>query len=328
MSRPATVSAAIPTYGRDRVLIDTVEQLLALSRPPDEILVLDQTPVHDEATESRLTAMHASGAIRWKRIAQPSQPAALNEGLRMARGDVVLMLDDDIQIATDFVARHASNYEDETIVAVAGQVLQPEESPLDRSVPSDSTNPLADLNFPFRSSRRTRVTNAMSGNLSVRREQAIRVGGFDENFGPPVSYRFDAEFCKRLCRGGGVIVFDPSASIRHLRYPRGGTRSLGDHKRSASPAHGVGDYYFAFRQGINIATLRHVLIRPFREVTTRFHAVRPWWIPVKMIGELRALALAVALWRRGPRYIQLEADAGRSAAGRSRRTEMRGTVEP
>jgi GT2 family glycosyltransferase len=120
----------------------------------------------------------------------------------------------------------------------------------------------------------------MSGNMCLRREAALTLGGFDENFLPPVSYRFDSDFCKRLIRAGGKIRFEPSARIYHLRAARGGTRSVGCHLTSASPVHGVGDYYFAFRQGFNLATLGYVLRRPLREVRTRFHLRRPWWIPV------------------------------------------------
>ena len=37
------VSVAIPTYRREKVLLDTVRFVQALTPPPAEILVLDQT---------------------------------------------------------------------------------------------------------------------------------------------------------------------------------------------------------------------------------------------------------------------------------------------
>jgi len=36
----------------------------------------------------------------------------------------------------------------------------------------------------------------MGGNFSVKRDLALRLGGFDENF-VHVAYRFEAEFCDR-----------------------------------------------------------------------------------------------------------------------------------
>jgi hypothetical protein len=143
----------------------------------------------------------------------------------------------------------------------------------------------------------------MAGNLSMRRERVLQLGGFDENF-VGVAYRFETDLCRRLSRAGGRILFQPSATIRHLRFPSGGTRSHGNHLTSPSPAHGVGDYYFALRQGVSPSVLGYILRRPVREVCTRFHLRHPWWMPVKCLGEMTALLWAVVLALRGPRYAQ------------------------
>mgnify|MGYP003605582468 FL=1 len=298
------VSVAIPTYGREAVLVRTVEQLLAQRPAAAEILVLDQTIAHEPATDAHLRDWHAAGRIRWIRIAEPSQPQALNRGLRCATQEIVLCLDDDVEVEPAFVGAHARCYADAAVVGVAGQVLQPGQAPRTGYVHVDSGDPLAAQDFDFSSAAAAWVRNGMSGNLSFRRAAALAVGGFDENFLPPVSYRFDAEFCARLCRAGGRLRFEPAATVRHLRAARGGTRTTGSHLTSASPAHGVGDYYFALRCGRGWPRMRYLLRRPFREVWTRFHLLHPWWIPVKFVGELRALALALRLHRRGPRLLE------------------------
>ena len=146
----------------------------------------------------------------------------------------------------------------------------------------------------------------MAGNLSVKKEAALRAGGFDENFIPPVSFRFETEFARRLIAAGGKIRFEPSASIRHLRAGQGGTRTQGSHLSSASPVHGVGDYYYALRCGRGLERIGYMLFRPFREVRTRFHGSHPWFIPVKWIGELRAFMLACQLNARGSRLLEME----------------------
>jgi GT2 family glycosyltransferase len=161
-----------------------------------------------------------------------------------------------------------------------------------------------DLRFAFNGHEPAWVTNVMAGNLCVKRERALAVGGFDANFTPPVAYRFETEFAKRLVAAGGRIRFEPAASIRHLRASRGGTRSQGSHLNSASPVHGVGDYYFALRCGRGWERAWYMARRPFREVRTRFHLRHPWYIPVKLIGEMRALLLALRLWRQGPRLLR------------------------
>lgn len=311
-----SITVVVPTYGREQVLCDTLAALFTLTPPADEILVVDQTPRHEPDTDDFLRRAAVEGRIRWLRLSPPHVVAAMNRGLREARGDMVLFLDDDIVPSPGLIAAHRRVYSEHPETgAVVGRVIQPEDTPENDITPaSEAANRREDrglragLDFPFNGRAPAWVVNVMAGNLSVRRERALGIGGFDENFIPPVSYRFETEFARRLIAGGVGIRFEPSAEIRHLRAARGGTRSLGSHLTSASPLHGVGDYYYALKCGRGWDRLRYMIRRPFREVCTRFHLRHPWWIPVKFLGEVRAVALALRLYRRG--------NAGRRSEGR------------
>ena len=300
------VTVAIPTFGREQILLDTIDMFLLQDPPAAEVLVLDHTIAHEQKTDDRLGEWGRSGRIRWLRLPEPSQPAALNVALRQSTQPYVLFLDDDIRIDQGFVRAHYEAFDTEQIWAVAGQVLQPGEEEDGQYIHSPAGGPLADCDFLFRSSKKVFVQNGMSGNLCVRRARALEIGGFDENFTPPVAYRFDNEFCKRLCRAGGKVVFEPRARIYHLRAQRGGTRANSNHLTSMSPEHGVGDYYFALQSARGWRRWRYALRRPLREVCTRFHLRHPWYLPVKLLGELRAFLWACLLVRQGPRLIPLE----------------------
>lgn len=296
---PQSISIVIPTYGREKVLLETVGHLLRLVPRAAEILVVDQSPRHEPETSAALAAWHDEGLIRLIRRETPGVVSAMNQGLSEARHPIVLFLDDDVLPGPRLVEAHASAHDDHPGAwAVAGQVLQPGEEPLDLPAPEPRSGLRADFRFPFRGSRPGPVRNVMAGNLSVRRERALALGGFDPDYLPPVSYRFESDFARRVGAAGGSIWFCPDASIRHLRAPSGGTRTLGSHLTSASPLHGVGDYLFALRHARGWERWTYILIRPFREVRTRFHLRHPWWIPVKMAGEFRALLLAFRLERR------------------------------
>jgi len=314
------LSIVIPTYGRDEVLCDTIASLLQIDRGAYEIIVMDQTQRHDPHSERRLAEWQRNGEIQWRRLHAPSITEAMNQGVLAAAGDIVLFLDDDIIPDPNLLHNHLSAYEQYPEAwATVGQVLQPEDwenaetrqnIPPRANIQSDDSRDVspystlsADLRFPFNGEMSGWIGNVMAGNLSVERERFLELGGFDENFIPPVAYRFETEFAKRIIVSGGGIWFEPSASIRHLRAPSGGTRSHGSHLTSASPVHGVGDYYYALRCGHGWERLLYMLRRPFREVRTRFHLRHPWYIPVKFIGELRAMAEAVQLYRQGPRLI-------------------------
>lgn len=294
---PAAVSVVIPTYCRGPYLVDTIRMLLELSTRPAEILVLDQTERHSVEVSAQLEAWHLSGTIVWRHLNRPAIVPAMNVGLHLARNNLVLFLDDDIIPGPDLITAHLDAMRDPRYWASVGQVLQPGEEPL--AIPAAWTLKgfRAGLDFPFRSALPAEPQNVMAGNLCVNRARAASIGGFDEAFAGS-AYRFESDFARRIIEAGGRIRFEPKASIRHLRAPSGGTRQLGSHLCSASPLHGMGDYYFAMKRGMSLSALWHIVRRPVREVATRHHLRHPHCIPIKLWGELRAIAMAWRAYRR------------------------------
>jgi GT2 family glycosyltransferase len=137
-------------------------------------------------------------------------------------------------------------------------------------------------------------------NFSVDRRSALEVGGFDENFAR-AAYRFEVEFAYRWRQSGRRIFYEPRACLHHLKCPSGGTRAFSNHLRTARPDHAVGEYYCLLRTWRGVGSLRAMLERPFRAIATRHHLRAPWWIPVTLIGEIRAAAWAISLALRGPK---------------------------
>ena len=292
------ISIVIPTYGRDSVLCDTIQSLLQLEVKADEILIIDQSPSHAEDAAERLTAWNAVGAIRWIKRRKPSITESMNLGLRSAQNPLVLFLDDDIIPISELIKEHRTAHQQiPALWASVGQVIQPWQEPADVNAPSQLVGLRHDFDFPFHSTRTLDVANVMAGNLCVHRERALSIGGFDENF-QGAAYRFETEFARRIVNAGGVIKFVGSAGIKHLRVPSGGTRKDGSHLTSASPQHGVGDHYYAFLHGGIVEAWIYSIGRAFREVRTRFHATHPWWIPVKLLGEFRAMVVGYTMAKR------------------------------
>jgi GT2 family glycosyltransferase len=291
LSQPR-ISAIIPTYQRARVLLETIDYLLRLKLPPAEILIIDQTAEHEAETTQTLTQLESAGKIRWLRLPEPSIPHAMNVGLNEARHEVVLFLDDDIIPDAGLIAAHADAQSRCNIVA--GQVLQPGEEPL---MPSEEIG-----QFRFRSNCAQYITEIMGGNFSIQRDLALRLGGFDENF-VHVAYRFEAEFAHRALAAGEKILFEPRASIRHLKAEHGGTRAFGHHLTTIRPSHAVGAYYYLLRSKGRSRRLRQIIARPLRAVRTRHHLMHPWWIPATLIGETLGFFWAVLLVLRRPRLV-------------------------
>lgn len=291
---PAPLSAVIPTYRREQVLLNTVTQLLSLNPAPSEILIVDQTTDHEEETIQTLKKWEQTGKIRWLRLEAPSVTHAMNIGLQQASQPVVLFLDDDIIPGANLIAAHANAQSRPGYNIIAGQVLQPGEEPLTTEQEFEK--------FRFCSAQTQYISELMGGNFSIKRELALRLGGFDENF-VHVAYRFEAEFANRALRAGEKILFEPAASIRHLKAAAGGTRSYGHHLTTVKPSHSVGDYYYLFRaKGITNRFFK-ILARPLRSVRTRHHLTHPWWILPTLVAETVGLIWAIFLALRGPRLI-------------------------
>jgi GT2 family glycosyltransferase len=302
MSLPI-LSVAIPTYRREETLLNTLNQLLALDHRACEILVIDQTTSRQAETIVALEKLAISGGIVWHRLNEPSIPKAMNHALKVARAEIVLFVDDDIELTSDLVFEHAKEYEDPDVVCVAGRVVQPWERESgecesawldDRSIDPDA--------FRFNFGKRCDVKRFMGGNFSIRRRLALNLGGFDENF-VKAAYRFEAEFANRVLHAGLRILFQPAASLIHLKENAGGTRSFGNHLRSIRPAHSVGRYYYLFMVDQAHHRLRRIVLGPLYAVHTRHHLTRPWWIPVTLLSELSGVAWALWLFLRGPKHV-------------------------
>ena len=287
------LSVVIPTYRRGLVLLESIQRVLALEPRPSEIVVVDQTPDHSPEIEQKLGALAAEDRIRWIRTRSPSIPRAMNAGLLEATSEIVLFLDDDITPDKELIAAHVQAHQELNRTVVAGQVLQPGEEPL-----RSASEP-----FQFSSAASQWISGIMAGNFSIRRELAVGVGGFDENF-VRVAYRFETEFAARLEAAGARIWYEPKASIRHLRAPMGGTRSYGDHRRTLRPGHSVGAFYYLLRRKPAQRRPGWVLRRLVSSVRTRHHLSHPWWIPATLLAETAGLAWAGALALRGPRLLE------------------------
>lgn len=287
------LTVAIPSYGREQVLIDSIASLLVLSADSWELLLVDQTPAHDPAVEQQLQVWQSRGQLRWIRLSHPSITEAMNHALQEASGDRVLFLDDDIIPDPELLQAHQIAAAKHRGALIAGRVLQPWHQ--GRPDPSDYP-------FRFNSLKPVALSQFMGGNFSLPRVAALNLGGFDQNF-VKVAYRFEAEFAYRWLNAGHEIYYDPKALIHHLRAERGGTRSYGQHLTTAQPSHAVGRYYFLLRTlplPTAVATTAGAMAL---SICSRHHLHRPWWIPLTLLSEFRGLFWALRLHCKGPRLL-------------------------
>lgn len=103
----AWVSVVMPTYNRAHLIGESIASALGQSLPPAEIIVVD-----DGSTDYTFDAVKEfSGAVTCLRQANAGKSAALNRGIAAARGDYLLVLDDDDLLPPDALAAHVAALE-------------------------------------------------------------------------------------------------------------------------------------------------------------------------------------------------------------------------
>ncbi|MFN2527810.1 MAG: glycosyltransferase family 2 protein [Candidatus Baltobacteraceae bacterium] len=208
------ISVVIPTYNRLEELQHTIPSLLAQDLPRDqyELIVADSQSSDGTAEYLAQVARDAPG-VRHLPGAYSGRGAARNAGIAAAAGELVLFNDSDIIASPDLLRRHSDRHETGEKIAVVGlevQVKNLHEYEQKREHP-ELRNPL------HKPDRKTLPwLYFLTGNASVRRQDLIEVGGFDENF---TGYGHeDLELGYRLERAGVAICYEPRAVNYHLQF--------------------------------------------------------------------------------------------------------------
>ncbi|MEU6912979.1 bifunctional polysaccharide deacetylase/glycosyltransferase family 2 protein [Streptomyces olindensis] len=114
VTRP--VSVIVPAYNEKECIANTLDSL-ARSTHPIEIIVVD-----DGSTDGTADIAESLGMpnVRVIRQANAGKPAALNNGVRSARYDIVVMMDGDTVFEPDTVRQLVQPFADPEVGAVAG----------------------------------------------------------------------------------------------------------------------------------------------------------------------------------------------------------------
>ncbi|SJZ32374.1 Glycosyltransferase, GT2 family [Enhydrobacter aerosaccus] len=269
------VSVVIPTLNRNDVLRGTIDYFLTReSFRPLEVIVVDQSAAHDEATTRYLDSV--ASRIRYRRVGYQSLPRARNEGLSLALGEIVLFVDDDVQPQAGFVAAHIAPYDDPVVWMVTGPSPRPGQPLLRRDQLSEREHAklLAGHNMSIHVDFDYAPCDWAAGcNFSVRKAAALQVGGFDENFqGNAVGE--DAEFSHRIKAAGGVIYYARQAALVHLVSDTGGSRTAVGATYVEMSAYNQN--YCLRAVGSGLGTRLHGIWRSYRElVLNRRNIGRP-----------------------------------------------------
>ena len=104
---PPAVTVLIPTLERYPYLHTLLSQLRKQTKPPAEIIIVDQTPADQRQEE--IYAEFGDLPLKVIYQDQPGQCSSRNAGLQAAQGDLILFIDDDDEVPADLLEKHLLN---------------------------------------------------------------------------------------------------------------------------------------------------------------------------------------------------------------------------
>lgn len=292
MSPLPSLSVILATWRRDDALRAVLGDLARQQGVIAEVVVIDQNqpPTPDDffaafrQSPHRLVVLpHPQGVV-----------AARNDGAKIATGEVLVFIDDDVRIDSDrYLETIARTFTDPTLAGMCGQELSPPDyRPSDHEQGGFADAFEEACFFPRAIQQRREAFHLATCNCAIRRSAWEQVGGLDPVFAGN-SYGDDYDLALRMRAAGLRIVFEPAASVRHIRAAMGGLR-LDDPCNPWSEA----DRYLS----LWVFYLRHVPPKWRRwylrdailgkSLLLRKNVVRPWRWPAVLTGLLMSYARA------------------------------------
>jgi GT2 family glycosyltransferase len=234
-SKLPTVAIVIPTAGRRPAsLARLIESVLEDPATSEVIVVLD----HDAPSTKNAVAHHAREDPRVRLIPtnEPAHPArdfgqaSRDVGLRHARAEVILSLDDDLEPAPNLVTGHAKRHAEEAGLVVQGYT--PVVPPRSRRGDSRAAVRLYARNYEltcdrFRDGSEDVLIGLWGGHFSVRRQDWIRAEELADDLedapARAAARHIDRALGFRLRAAGLISVFDSKLVAAHPYH-----RSLGE----------------------------------------------------------------------------------------------------
>lgn len=161
------VTVLISTYQRPAQVTRCLEALGRLRFPAWELEILVVDDGSDDGTEAAVRLVHLPFDVRYLRQPHGGAASARNAGIRAARGELIVIIDDDTVAVPALVQEHCRSHHGHDRLVVMGWVRHVSPGKPPRRWPR-----LADLSTSF----------FWTSNVSIARRHLLEAGLFDEDF--------------------------------------------------------------------------------------------------------------------------------------------------
>jgi GT2 family glycosyltransferase len=211
------ISVVVPTYRRRASVIRGLTALAAQDLRADEFEVVVAIDDADDGTGEALATFDAPYELRTVAGPGRGRAAACNAAIETAGGEVVVILDDDMEPAPACLRNHLRHHLDGARVCVMGAVpilVDDDTQPAGRYMSRKFDSHLAKLAEP---GHVFALRDFYSGNTSIRRDVLDEVGLFDESF--TLYGNEDLELSLRLRAANVTLLYDRDA-LAHQHYEK------------------------------------------------------------------------------------------------------------
>jgi len=198
------VSVLIPAYNEARVIEATIVRVLASIETAIEVIVIDDGS-KDDTGDIVERGFGGDPRVRLLRLINGGKARALNQGLLVARGDVVIALDADTQFESTTIARLARWFVDPGVGAVAGNAKVGNRVNL--ITRWQALEYVTAQNLERRALSIGKAITVVPGAVGAWRMAALKaVGGY-----PADTLAEDQDLTIAVQRAGWSVVYDPDA---------------------------------------------------------------------------------------------------------------------
>lgn len=213
----------IPTRNRPRDLDRCLESLAGVDYPAWELIVVDQG--QPAASTPILAGRAANVSVQHVMVPPRGASAARNEGLAVARGDIMAFLDDDCTVKSSWLRDVVDVFDRCQPAGVAyGQVVAADHDPGD-FIPVNLIEVERTLYQRDWRELWLHGIHVMSASMYVRRQVFELIGSFDEQLGSGARFPAgeDVDYAYRALLNKMAVVITPSITVTHH-----GARSVRD----------------------------------------------------------------------------------------------------
>ena len=216
-------SVIIVTYNNSDLLLLNLDKLNKQTVNNFEIIIIDN---NEKIDIFQLIKKYPINYIKLKKNYGLS--LARNIGIKLARGEIIIFLDDDAIPASDFVEQHIKAYQINDIIGLRG-----------KAIPTNNKNIYNHFSYHYNYGNKTIPCYInLEGNSSFKKEELSNIGGFNPKLegaggyeGLELSYRIISKYkdLNKLIYYPDAIIYHEYSSnlmefirkrLRHIKYSK------------------------------------------------------------------------------------------------------------